>query len=103
MVRIDPCHGSDPGSIPGSFVFSFSLRVFFFVATRLCSRFPTLYVALRSGSGHTRIGHVGLLGLLPPSLYSSSAGNDLLLMRSLQQLLSFLTSFTWSAHHIFTY
>ena len=20
MVRIDPCHGSDPGSIPGSFV-----------------------------------------------------------------------------------
>ena len=21
MVRIDPCHGSDPGSIPGSFVF----------------------------------------------------------------------------------
>ena len=25
MVRIDPCHGSDPGSIPGSFVFSFFL------------------------------------------------------------------------------
>ena len=23
MVRIDPCHGSDPGSIPGSFVFIF--------------------------------------------------------------------------------
>ena len=21
MVRIDPCHGSDPGSIPGSFDF----------------------------------------------------------------------------------
>ena len=31
MVRIDPCHGSDPGSIPGSFEFylNFNLAEFF--------------------------------------------------------------------------
>ena len=28
MVRIDPCHGSDPGSIPGSFVIFFLFYIF---------------------------------------------------------------------------
>ena len=30
MVRIDPCHGSDPGSIPGSFVYFVLLFPIFF-------------------------------------------------------------------------
>ena len=44
MVRIDPCHGSDPGSIPGSFVLAFP-DLFIFSPRRLdvaCTR--TTYV-----------------------------------------------------------
>ena len=43
MVRIDPCHGSDPGSIPGSFVFFLIMYViFFFFKTILLCTFQLL-------------------------------------------------------------
>ena len=47
MVRIDPCHGSDPGSIPGSFVFFLFFLLSFYLVRFSTSSYPAQRTILK--------------------------------------------------------